>query len=335
MKLLVFSKTAQDMAWRFGICKAIVTIVFPLAMAGYAPGVTPNPKLVALVPPGAQVVAGMNTPPLTGQPRSFLLSTHNNTIDYNDFVSLWGVDHSRAIEQIVMVSTGSGADPFAEHSLMGVGRFDQALIYRSARNAGAKAIPYRGISVLEVQPFPRERDSFHEVRWLAMIESKLAVFGTIGLVQRELDRYLGNSGADPELNRKLAHLRRDDSTWCVATMPGHDSEIQEILQIFEPRFAELLRPGDTVQFGIRYGRHVELEYEVGMASERDTDVPRRSSEPFETTPKEASLFPVADLTRVEGGVRGVLKVPRSQYEARIAEAMAGTEPRAADVSSNR
>ena len=121
--------------------------------------VTPNPKIVALVPPSAQIVAGANVPPHSGQPSTFLLTTHYGNIDLRDFIAISGVDIERAFDQLILAATyGDGA--YSAHSLMAIGRFNQGLIYRSVNQAGEKAIQYRGIAILEIQPFARERDSF-------------------------------------------------------------------------------------------------------------------------------------------------------------------------------
>jgi hypothetical protein len=87
-----------------------------------------------------------------------------------------GVDSSRDIKQTIMVAA-DGAGAFAEHCLMAVGHFDQALIYRSMYGAGARAsaIQYRGIQVLEVLPLARESDTFRDVRWVAPMDSRLAL----------------------------------------------------------------------------------------------------------------------------------------------------------------
>jgi hypothetical protein len=257
-------------------------------------------------------------------------------MDLNDFMALSGADDSRVIEQVIMVaSDGGGA--LAEHSLLASGHFDQGLIYRSAykSGAGANATRYRGILVLAMQPFARERDSFHDVRWLAVMDSKLALFGTMDIVQQELDRYMAHSVADPALERRLAHLRRDDATWCVATLPDHNSEIKAVFKMLDARLAELLRAGDTIQFGVRYGRQVEFEYEVGLASRPDAESVQASLQPPVTGPKEPSSLPVADLMSVDDGVRGVLKVSKERYEAWKAEVLVKTDLRAAAYASSR
>jgi hypothetical protein len=317
----------------FGVGKVVLVVLFSLLTIALGSAVTPNPKLLSLVPPTAQSIAGMIAPRSGRVPTSFLLITHNNLQDLNDFIALSGADNSRVIEQIIMVaSDGGGA--LAEHSLLASGHFDQGLIYRSAnRSVGASAAKYRGIPVLVVQPFARERDTFHDVRWLAMMDSNLAVFGTIASVQRELDRRLEHSVADPALGRRLAHLRRDDATWCVATLPDHNGEIEAAFEMLDPRLPELLRPGNTLEFGTHYGRQVEFEYEVGLASSHDVESVLASLQPPVTG---SSLLPVAELIKIDGGIRGVLKVSKDRYEAWKAGVVAAqSDLPAVAVSSNR
>src|SRR6266567_4025985 len=145
---------------RIRVSEMVLLVLFPFFTIALARAVTPNPKLLSLVPPMAQSVAGMTAAPRGGQPSSFLLVTHNNLMDLNDFMALSGADDSRVIEQVIMV-VADGAGAMAEHSLLASGHFDQVLVNRSAYRSGAgvNAIQYRGISVLEIQPFARERSS--------------------------------------------------------------------------------------------------------------------------------------------------------------------------------
>jgi hypothetical protein len=150
---------------------------------------------------------------------------------------------------------------------------------------------------------------------------------------RELDRHLDRSVADPVLERRLAHLRRDDATWCVATLPDHNDEIQAAFEMLDARLAELLHAGDTLEFGTHYGRQVEFEYEVGLASSHDVESVLASLQPPVTG---SSLLPVAELTKIDGGVRGVLKVSKDRYEAWKAGVVAAqSDLPSVAVSSNR
>src|ERR1700758_5012436 len=154
---------------RIRVSKVVLLVLFPFFTIALASAVTPNPKLLSLVPPMAQSVAGMSAAPRGGQPSSFLLMTHNNALDLDDFIALTGGDPARVIQQVIMVAAAAGRGTLGEHSLLASGHFDRALIRRST--PGASDTLYREIPVLVVQPFPRERAKFNDVRWLAIIDS--------------------------------------------------------------------------------------------------------------------------------------------------------------------
>ena len=200
---------------RFHGHKKLPILFFPFIFIGIAAAASPDPRLLSLVPPGAQVVAGISAPSTEGQPDNFVLMTHNNTVDLEDFFALTGADSSRIIHQIVFVAVANNEGQPNEHSLLVSGHFDQPQVFKSAADGGAAATNYRRIPVLEIQPFARERGVFHEVRWLAVLDSNVLVFGSVASTRQELDRYLAHSRADEALLRRLAHLRSKDQSWCV------------------------------------------------------------------------------------------------------------------------
>jgi hypothetical protein len=115
------------------------------------------------------------------------------------------------------------------------------------------------------QPFERELGTFKDVRWLAVIDSRVALFGTRFSVQQELDRHLVGGPVDPSLMQKLVRLRHDDAAWSVLGFNGND-EIEHALASLDPILAKLIHDGNSFQFGVRYGRKVEVEYEVTAPS---------------------------------------------------------------------
>jgi hypothetical protein len=167
------------------------------------------------------------------------------------------------------------------------------------------------------------------------LRSNLAVFGTRGIVQQELDRYLGHSAADPELEQRLAHLRRDDATWCVATLPRDNTEIQDAFKMLDSRLADLLRAGNTLEIGTHYGRRVEFEYRAELAPNQDAEAIERLVNQSASERNESRLLPAAELTRADNGVHGVLKLSRAQYDAWIQRVQTSAELRASDEVSRR
>jgi hypothetical protein len=309
---------------RFMIGKAFLLFLSPLFAAAGAWAVSPDPKLLSLVPPEARIVAGMQAPAGGEEPASFLLITRNNNVDLEGFFALSGADSTRVMHQVIFLAAADAGGTLTEHSLLVSGHFDQARIFRSAMDGGAFSAKYRGIRVLEVQPFARERGTFSDTRWLAMINSEVAIFGTVAIVKRELDRYLDKSTADASLTRKLADLRRDDETWCVLTEVPKNGEISDALDALDPTLGEEIRGGGSFEFGIHYGRHVEFEYEITpvshAASEATSNTLARSLAGAE--PNDSTFLPRLAMDSNRGPARGVVKVSKGRYDAWLAEVSA-------------
>jgi hypothetical protein len=330
------SETGGSMR-QFHVSKAFLTAFFPFLAIAVTSAVTPDPRLLPLVPPGAPIVAGMNAPPPQGQPDSFVLVTHNNTADLADFFALSGADDSRIIHQVILVAAADSNGGLGEHSLLVSGHFDQARIYRSAGDRGVSVFNYRGLTGLVVQPFAREHGRFNEVRWLAVLDSNILLFGTTASVQQELDRHLAHSEPDPLLMQKLARLHRDDETWCVLSLPAQNVEIRNALWALDPKLADLVQKGDAFQFGIRYGRHIEFEYEVNTASSRDTQTISDSLAQTLVGPQAtgSSLLPPPDMNRDGASVHNVVRISRAQYDAWLAAVLARNRVRFVSDLSRR
>ena len=287
-----------------------------------SPAATADYRLLSLVPPGAQAVARISSPSPGAIMGHYVLTPRKNGIDFNDFSALTGADSTLVVDQLIYVTTTDAAGMLNEHSLLARGNFDRECIYKSALNDGASVTRYRGLPVLVVQPFARERSEFNEVRWLAIPDSSVLLFGSVASVQQELDRHLDRSPADPRLVAKVARLRRDDNCWSVLSLLTWTSDIREALTALNPKLAELLKDGDTLQFGIHYGRQVEFEYEVTTASSHTALTMSALLTQSLTGPeKESALFRSTDAINEGNTVHSTIKVSMARYNAWLTEVL--------------
>jgi hypothetical protein len=143
--------------------------------------------------------------------------TQNNHADLMDLQSIIGVDPTREIRRSIFVDASGTQGFLSDHSLLAGGHFDARHIFKSAQENGATENEYLGIPVLVIQPLERDKGISDDVRWLAVIDSQIAVFGSIPMVREELARYRARSPADLSLIWKLSHLRPADQSWCVLT----------------------------------------------------------------------------------------------------------------------
>jgi hypothetical protein len=314
---------------QFRIRRAFLIFFIPLCTAPATLAVRPDPKLLSLVPPGAQIVAGMSAPSLGGQPDSFLLLTHNNVVDLEDFFALSGADSSKIIHQVIFVAGDGRSDSLRKHSLLVSGQFDQKRIYRSAPGVGTSITSYRGITCLAVQPLARDRGAANDVRWLAVIESNVLLLGTIPSVQQEIDRHLARNVEDPSLMRKLTRLRREDEAWCVLAGSPRDGGIRDALDLLSPKLANLILDGDTLQFGIHYGGRVEFEYEINTDSNsRAEAISNTLAQSLAgTSLKTSSHLRDPNMTMDLDSVHGIVRVSKPRYDAWLAEVKAHTRAR--------
>jgi len=300
---------------RFHGIRTLAMLFFPLIAVGIVSAAPVDPKLLSLVPPGTQLVAGVSYQTLTGHPVSFVVTGHKNLVDRCDFISLAGVDDSKVIRQMIFAAGGSDSSTSGEHSILVSGRFDQARIFNAAVSNGATVTEFRGFRVLVQQPFERELGTFKDVRWLAVIESKVALFGTKSSVQQELDRYSARSAVDPLLMQKVSSLRADNATWSVLEMFDVDNGVEQVFASLDPVLANLIHDRKSFQFGVRYGKKVELEYDVSIPSA----APAQSISDFSGQSLVAGNRNGSSPAGNGSSAHGVVKITIAQYRAWLAE----------------
>jgi len=267
-----------------------------------------DPRLLQLVPPQSRLVAGMSSSAAQGNTGSFLLIATENKLDLSDFFALTGGDASRHLNGLVFVTAAERDTEANEHSLLASGRFHRESIFRFA-GAGARRESYREVPVLVVPPFERERKTFHEVRWLAVPEENIAIFGSVASVRRELDRWVEHSVPDPALMARLQRLKGQDDSWCVLLARDREGIAEKVLGKLDPKLGKVAHQGELLAFGIKFGRKIE----VAAAAD---PFPRKSWSASEDTRAEgAGAMHMFSVLPEEGvGSRATVKVSRRRYE---------------------
>jgi hypothetical protein len=86
--------------------KTLAMLLF-LAISATVTWASPDPRLLSLVPPGTQIVAGVSNPMLHGRTDGSLLMSCEDVVDHRDFISLVGVDDTLVINQMLFTAGGS------------------------------------------------------------------------------------------------------------------------------------------------------------------------------------------------------------------------------------
>jgi hypothetical protein len=304
---------------------ALLNALALLCMAETASASPPgaDPRLLSLVPSGAAIVAGLTQ----GREASYLVLTPNNQADLTDLQSITGVDPTRMVEHTILVAARGSQGLISEHSLLSIGHFDTRHIFKAAMENGASNAGYLGIPVLIVPPLDRAKGISRDLRWLAVIDSQIAVFGTVPMVQEELSRYLTRSPADASFIGKLSHLHSADQSWCVLTPTIFNREIfRRTLAALDPGLGRQDHADDGLILGIHFGRRVEIEYESipdSSNSESQSETQAGFSPPPAERPRTASYF-----TSNKGATfPRVISLSKKQYDEFIAQEQAREQTR--------
>lgn len=277
-----------------------------------------NLRLLQLVPPQSHLVAGMSH--ATGQKStgSFFVLTRENKTDLKDFFSLTGGDASRHLSAMVFVASAgansAGQEPEAkEHSLLVSGLFNRESIFRFAA-AGARREAYRGIPVLVVPAFERERATFNEVRWLAIPDEHIAVFGSEESVQREIDRWVEHSAPDPAMLDQLRRLGGNDDSWCLLLAWDRRHVAESALGKLDAKLSAVANDPGMLGWGIKFGRKIQI---VAVAAPISPEV-RFSPEDAERAEKGTVVHSFSFMPAASRSDRVTVKVSRRRYEEWLA-----------------
>lgn len=273
-----------------------------------ARGLPVDLPLLSLVPAGTQILAGIGPSEKPQRLARFFLFTVANTIDYEDFISLAGADPSLQIDELIFTASAGSSPANAEHSVIVSGRLQHVRIYRTSGNSSG-ALDYRGVVVLPVRPFDRERAYFQQDRLLAVLSPTLAIFGTKATVQEEIDRFLDRSAPDPKIAQSLGLLNSRYDSWYLVRSPMRRAEFARILNGLSPALSEFGN-AEQLLFGIRYRKRVEFEFATIAAPspERRLDLNGSSKEMFRDENGHA-------ITTVQ-----VVKIDRDRFDKWLVQA---------------
>lgn len=292
-----------------------------VASTGMAYALSPDPRIISMIPRNVEIVDGSGASRTKAGLMSFLVFRTENAVDLRDFRGLVGADASKTIRQLFLVGGTARPSPRFEHSVLCLGRFNHSRIYEAAIHNGARARAYRGMEILEVDPFTRDQGTINEVRWLAIVGQDLAVFGTIGHVVEELDRYLDHVPAESSLLERFRRFQRDDETWALLSETVQKDSIRRAFGSLDPRFPDLARDKSNFQFGIHYGSRIRVDYE-SAADDTSDPLPnkvQKTATGVLIDPGMRSFVSVASATINTRAVRGTLAIARTRYEKWLSE----------------
>jgi hypothetical protein len=112
--------------------RVLAIIGFSVTLWSDASRAEPGPNLIALIPPEAGLVAGMEAMNRDAERPHFLIPLPRKSLrDFNYFNSLCGADPAKSVDEVIFA--GGDLDRSAyDHILLARGRFNSQILYRSS-----------------------------------------------------------------------------------------------------------------------------------------------------------------------------------------------------------
>jgi hypothetical protein len=281
-----------------------------------------NSKLLSLVPPGAEIVAGFENHSEGHRHGQLILATRNDRLDLDDWQAIAGVDSKRSYEEVIEVAASlPGRGMLSEHLVLVAGHFAKDRIFRAAERNGAQRADWEGQTILLIKPFAREKDQMHSERWMAILDDKIGMLGTPFLVQSALRRYLSHADVDMPLRERLSQLHRDDTSWNVLIWAPRVLTNYTVA-LSASVWGRLLEDADVLIVGARFGRKVRVDFSLHAGSDRGEGFFKQKAELFaQVFASEPSLSDgryqarrVSDLSFDPDRVQGSIELSLDEFE---------------------
>lgn len=293
-------------------------LVFAWSASLLCPASPTNSKLLWLVPPGAQIVAGFENYHEEHHHGQLLLTTRNNRLDLADWQAIAGVDHARSVEEVIQVASSPIGGQLHEHLLLVAGRFDREAIFRSLRAQGTKEMEFEGQTVALVEPFARERGVMKSVRWLIIVDRHLAMLGSPSIVKSALFRYLNHSDVDMVLRERLSQLPLDVNSWNVlSSLPKARTEYTATHSA-NP-WGKFFEGADVLMVGARFGSKIRIHFALHANEKRGREFLEQKTlsfaEVFSVGTRLSRPLRAAHIEVRPDWVQGTVQLSRKQFDA--------------------
>jgi hypothetical protein len=176
-----------------------------------------DPALLALVPPGSKLVAGVQlTQARSSQFGQYLLShAGGDEESFQQFTEQTGFDPRHDLDEIVFATTGPSAENHhTNFAILARGSFDRNRILGNAKARGALVEAYQGTDLIF------EKHGNHPGPGFAFLDGGIAVMADRATLRQIVGNRTSSAGLDPTLQDQLLKVSAGNDGWFVSSMSG-------------------------------------------------------------------------------------------------------------------
>jgi hypothetical protein len=284
-----------------------------------------DPRLLQMVMPDAQVVAGLAVAQAKTTPFGQYVLSHLSVNDtqLEQFISQTGFDPRQDVSEIVIASNWQSNTPESRWLVLAHGTFKVSGISASLKDNGAVASVYQGVNLFA---YPAPSQAGQRQTAVAFLDPDTALLGDIASVEGAIDRKQRNAPADGDLASKAQRVSATNDFWFVTLVPlSNFSSVIPEHNLSGAMQGNLFAAINEARGGVRFGDTVTISAEAVTRSEKDAqalvDVVKffaglvqmnRQKDP--TAGRVATLLDSLQATTSGNTTSIVLSIPEQQLE---------------------
>jgi hypothetical protein len=226
-----------------------------------------DPALLALVPPGAKLVSGIQL----DQARSSEFGRYLlNRIDAEDdrfqqLTEATGFDPRRDLNELLFATSGPRSDKTPPtFAVLARGSFDQNRIEAKAKAKGAMVESYQGVHLII-----NEQTNHHGTAF-AFLDGGIAVMADRATLRQMITGRANPTVLDPALQDQVLKVSTGNDAWFASSMPGSYLARHLEHETSQPmQHAQALQSILESSGGLHFGNVVEFSFDASTRSPQD------------------------------------------------------------------
>jgi hypothetical protein len=226
-----------------------------------------DPALLALIPPGAKLVAGVRLDQARSSEFGQYVLNHMNTEDerFQEVIEQTGFDPRRDIDELVFASSGPGSDNAQpKFVVLARGNFDQNRIEAKVKAKGATVQKYEGVHVIV------DGQKNHAGAGFAFLDGGIAVMADPATLRQIIAGRANPAALDPALQDQVLKASADNDAWFTSSMPGPYLASRMQQETKQPmQHAQALQSILQTSGGVHFGEVVQFSLDASTRSPQD------------------------------------------------------------------
>jgi hypothetical protein len=226
-----------------------------------------DPALLALIPPGAKIVAGVRLDQARSSQFGQYVLNHMKTEDerFQEVIEQTGFDPRHDLDEFVFATSGPGGDNTqSKFVILARGTFDQNRIEAKVKAKGAVVQSYQGVHLIVDGPKNHHGTAF------AFLDGGIAVMADPATLRQIVAGRVNPTALDPVLQDEVLKASSDNDAWFASSMPGSYLANHMEQQTKQPmQHAQALQSILQSSGGVHFGDVIQFSFDASTRSPQD------------------------------------------------------------------